>query len=277
MEGATFQYFQGILMGAGTSSIYFTRRKVSESQALLCEKQLYFTFTHLQLGFFNRQCQKISSQTQPSAKAGLSSNLGCHNMYLNLSWNSHDIFWKMKIYYKLCLALNISILAFIPQSKFPPEAQKYCSSCKTLAHLVCPGLATQFKLVPLKCPQVQSQTQDTLPLRALAELLSRYFDVSSPRWNHTTPKCVKISKQIFRVKKKYIIFLPSRYFGQRFWLAASVCKVVQTAICIRDGNGMWSERRHNTAKAALPRSRYCLSASGSSACIWQKSWSTWGS
>lgn len=41
---------------------------------------------------------------------------------------------------------------------------------------------------------------------SLAELLSRYFDDSSPRWNHTTSKCVKISKQILRVKKKMLLF-----------------------------------------------------------------------
>lgn len=63
-------------------------------------------------------------------------------MYLNLNClNARDILGTMKIYDKLCLALNISILAFIPPSKFSPKEEKDCSSCKTLAHTVSPGLA----------------------------------------------------------------------------------------------------------------------------------------
>lgn len=57
--------------------------------------------------------------------------------------------------------------------------------------------------------------------------------------------------------------MPSRYFGQSFWLAPGVCEVVQATICVRDGNGSAdTTRRRQLALAVVFQPLGALPASG---------------
>lgn len=79
-----------------------------------------------------------------------------------------------KIRDKLCLVLNVSASGSIPQPVGLPEERSAAQSIK---------LRHAWSAVPpytSETPPGSEQTRDSPPRRALAELLSRYFDVSTP-------------------------------------------------------------------------------------------------